>query len=45
MNNPTPALIFEHSRYKLGVWKNIAPLDILAFLTRRAPILYLAEQT
>ncbi|WP_445374867.1 type VI secretion system Vgr family protein [Photorhabdus tasmaniensis] len=31
MNNTTPAIIFDHSRYKLKVWKNTAPLDVVAF--------------
>ncbi|WP_445497015.1 hypothetical protein [Photorhabdus sp. SF281] len=31
MNNITPAIIFDHSRYKLKVWKNTAPLDVVAF--------------
>ncbi|WP_031282310.1 contractile injection system protein, VgrG/Pvc8 family, partial [Photorhabdus temperata] len=31
MNNATPAIIFDHSRYKLKVWKNTAPLDVVAY--------------
>ncbi|TDB41631.1 hypothetical protein, partial [Photorhabdus khanii] len=31
MHNPTPAIIFDHSRYKLTVRKNTAPLDVVAF--------------
>ncbi|WP_118988184.1 type VI secretion system Vgr family protein, partial [Photorhabdus sp. CRCIA-P01] len=31
MNNATPAIIFDHSRYKLNVRKNTAPLDVVAF--------------
>ncbi|MCA6219799.1 type VI secretion system Vgr family protein [Photorhabdus antumapuensis] len=31
MNNAIPAIIFDHSRYKLNVRKNTAPLDVVAF--------------
>ncbi|KOY60068.1 hypothetical protein AM629_21450, partial [Photorhabdus heterorhabditis] len=27
----TPVVIFDHSRYRLKVWNNTAPLDVLAF--------------
>ncbi|WP_434525488.1 type VI secretion system Vgr family protein [Photorhabdus asymbiotica] len=48
MTVSTPALIFEHSRYKLDVRKNTAPLDILAFTGREAlsqPFCYTIEFT
>ncbi|RAX07459.1 type VI secretion system Vgr family protein [Photorhabdus bodei] len=48
MNNATPAIIFDHSRYTLNVWKNTAPLDVVAFSGQEAlsrPFRYAIEFT
>ncbi|MEQ2017772.1 type VI secretion system tip protein VgrG [Photorhabdus bodei] len=48
MNNATPAIIFDHSRYVLNVWKNTAPLDVVAFSGQEAlsrPFRYAIEFT
>ncbi len=48
MNNATPAIIFDHSRYTLTVWKNTAPLDVVAFSGQEAlsrPFRYTIEFT
>ncbi|OCQ54340.1 hypothetical protein Ppb6_00459 [Photorhabdus australis subsp. thailandensis] len=48
MTASTPALTFVHSRYKLDVRKNTAPLDILAFTGREElsqPFCYTIEFT
>ncbi len=48
MNNTTPAIIFDHSRYKLKVWKNTAPLDVVAFSGQEGlsqPFRYVIEFT
>ncbi|MBS9425798.1 type VI secretion system Vgr family protein [Photorhabdus caribbeanensis] len=48
MTNPTPVIIFDHSRYRLKVWRNKAPLDVLAFTGQEAlsqPFRYVIEFT
>ncbi|MBS9439859.1 type VI secretion system tip protein VgrG [Photorhabdus noenieputensis] len=48
MTNPTPMIIFDHSRYRLKVWYNKAPLDVLAFTGQEAlsqPFRYAIEFT
>ncbi|MCC8457048.1 type VI secretion system Vgr family protein [Photorhabdus aegyptia] len=48
MTNPTPVIIFDHSRYRLKVWHNKAPLDVLAFTGQEAlsqPFRYAIEFT
>ncbi|KMW74461.1 type IV secretion protein Rhs [Photorhabdus luminescens subsp. luminescens] len=48
MTNPTPMIIFDHSRYKIKVWGNKAPLDVLTFTGQEAlsqPFRYAIEFT
>ncbi|MCW7762914.1 contractile injection system protein, VgrG/Pvc8 family, partial [Photorhabdus luminescens] len=48
MTNPTPMIIFDHSRYKVKVWGNKAPLDVLTFTGQEAlsqPFRYAIEFT
>ncbi|WP_387489253.1 type VI secretion system Vgr family protein [Photorhabdus sp. RM96S] len=48
MTNPTPMIIFDHSRYRLKVWGNKVPLDVLAFTGQEAlsqPFHYAIEFT
>ncbi len=48
MTNPTPMIIFDHSRYRLKVWGNKASLDVLAFSGQEAlsqPFHYAIEFT
>ncbi|EYU14328.1 type VI secretion system Vgr family protein [Photorhabdus aegyptia] len=48
MTYSTPVIIFDHSRYRLKVWYNKAPLDVLAFTGQEAlsqPFRYAIEFT